>query len=196
MTKVDVLINGYAKKTKNGWKASSTIILIEDRGKRILIDPGANKRLLLKELKKRGLKLNNIDYIFLTHYHPDHAVLAGIFEKSLILDGDTVYKEDKETSFDKYLPNTNIEVIKTPGHAYEHASLIVKIEKEVVVIAGDVFWWTDHEKQNTSNKKVLINRKDPFVKDFVALKKSRTKILKIADKIIPGHGKEFDSQNN
>jgi len=196
MTKIDILINGYAKKTKNGWKASSTVTLIEDKDKKILVDPGINKRLLLKELKKRDLKLNNIDYIFLTHYHPDHAILAGIFDKSIILDGDTIYKEDKENSFKDCIPYTNIKVIKTPGHAHEHASLVVKMKKEVVVVVGDVFWWTNNEKQITSNADLLINKKDPFVKDVIALKNSRKKILKIADKIILGHGKEFDSQNN
>jgi len=36
-----------------------------------------------------------------------------------------------------------------------------------------------------------MNRKDPFVKDKVALMNSRKKLLEIADYIIPGHGKMF-----
>jgi glyoxylase-like metal-dependent hydrolase (beta-lactamase superfamily II) len=39
--------------------------------------------------------------------------------------------------------------------------------------------------------KSLLSLKDPFVKDEEALLASRKKILKIADIIIPGHGKPF-----
>lgn len=32
MTKIKVLIEGYAKQTENGWLASSTTVLIKDKG--------------------------------------------------------------------------------------------------------------------------------------------------------------------
>jgi len=40
MAKVKVLIEGYAKKTKDGWLASSTATLIKDDDKNIIVDPG------------------------------------------------------------------------------------------------------------------------------------------------------------
>jgi hypothetical protein len=39
--------------------------------------------------------------------------------------------------------------------------------------------------------KSLMERKDPYVKNESQLIESRKKILKIADYIIPGHGKMF-----
>jgi len=189
MTKVKVIIQGYAKETKDGWLASSTTTLIEDSGKKIIVDPGINKTLLLKNLKRESLTPDDIDIVFMTHYHPDHVFLASIFEKAIAMDGDTIYKKDKETEYEGVIPGTKVKVIPTPGHAHEHCALLVKTDKGNVVIAADVFWWMDNEKQ-----KVDINKEDPFTKDKKALVKSRKKILEVADWIIPGHGEMFKNQ--
>jgi len=191
MNKVKILIKGYAKKTKTGWLASSTTTLIEDNGKKIIVDPGINKELLFKKLQEEGLSPDDINIVFMTHYHPDHVFLASVFEKAKVFDGDTIYENDQEGSYEKKIPGTNLEVIPTPGHAHEHASLLIKTVKGNVVIAGDVFWWTDDEEQKTGNIEALINKEDPFTKDFQALRESRKKILEIADWVIPGHGKMF-----
>ena len=191
MSKVKVLIEGYAKKTKDGWLASSSTTLIEDSGKKVIVDPGINRKLLLEKLREQGLTPNDIDVVFMTHYHPDHMFLASMFEKAVVVDGDTVYEKDNETGYEGKVPGTNLEVILTPGHAHEHAALLAPTEKGKIVVAADVFWWTDEEEQQTVNGEALINKEDPFTKDWKALKESRKKVLKIADWIIPGHGKMF-----
>jgi len=154
------------------------------------VDLGINKKLLLGRLKKEGLKSEDIDVVFLTHYHPDHAFLAAIFEKAIILDENTIYEEDKETDYEERIPGTNIKIIATPGHASEHFSLLIQSIKGIIVIAGDVFWWPDNERQETSRMS-LLEHKDPFVKDEKVLLESRKKVLAIADWIIPGHGVMF-----
>lgn len=189
MAKLKVLVEGYARETKGHFEATCTTVLIEDSGKKIIVDPGCNKKLLLKALKKERLNPKDIDLIFLTHYHLDHLLNIKLFPGKDILDGDTIYRDDKEFSFQGKIPKTNIEVIKTPGHAHEHTTLLVKTEKGVIAIAEDLFWWVDG-KQKT-DKKSLLSLKDPFVKDEKALLKSRKIIIKKADFIIPGHGKIF-----
>lgn len=191
MAKVKVLIGGYAKKTKDGWVASSTAVLVQERGLNIIVDPGINRKLLLGKLSSEGLKLEDIDFVLMTHFHPDHNYLSGIFSKAKALDEELVYDEDKEYEHGGKVPGTNLKIIPTPGHEKFHASLIVPTKKGIIVVAGDVFWWADEEKQNTSSLDVLLKHKDPYVKDKKALEKSRKKILKIADWIIPGHGKMF-----
>lgn len=187
--KVKVLVEGYARKTKTGWIASSSVVYIEDNRKKIIVDPGINRKLLLDRLKKANLKSGDINYVLLTHYHLDHAYLASIFENAAILDGFTIYENDKETDYQKIIPDTSIQLIPTPGHAYEHHSLFVPTtDKGNVVIAGDIFWFQDSEKQT-----IDINKNDPFVLDKKALTLSRKKLLKLADWIIPGHGKMFEN---
>lgn len=193
MTTFKILIQGYAQETTDGWLASASTVLIEDSGKKIIVDPGINRQLLLDKLRQEGLKIDDIDIVFMTHYHPDHVFLSSLFDQAVIYDGNTMYKNDEEKEFEGKLPGTTIDILFTPGHAHEHASLILNTDKGVVVVAADVFWWTDAEEQKVDDVEVLVNRKDPFTKDEAALKKSRRKVLEIAEWIIPGHGKMFKS---
>lgn len=190
MAEVKVLIEGYAKETENGWVASSTTTLVKESGKYILVDPGKNRKLLLGRLSKEGLCPTDISFVFMTHYHVDHNLLMGIFSKAKVLDDETIYDEDRETAHQSVIPGTKIKIIKTPGHERFHGSLVVPTPDGVVVVAGDVFWWADDEKQKTDQKGLLEHR-DPFVKDEKALLASRKKLLRIADWIIPGHGRMF-----
>ncbi|NYZ79775.1 MBL fold metallo-hydrolase [Candidatus Micrarchaeota archaeon] len=185
-----VLIWGYAKKSKSGMRASPATVLIKDKGKKILVDPGANKKKLLNSLKRGGLKPKDIDLIFITHYHPDHILNLNMFPSKVVLDGDTIYDDDLETHFEGKIPGTSIEVVPTPGHANEHASLLLKAKEEIVCVAGDLWWWSDDQKQKT-DRASLIDLKDPYVKDEKKLRESRELILSKADYVIPGHGKMF-----
>ncbi|MBU0636505.1 MBL fold metallo-hydrolase [Candidatus Micrarchaeota archaeon] len=190
MSEVTVLIEGYARE-KNGTEvASSTSVLIKDSGLKILVDPGSNKKLLVKALERKGLQPNDIDIVFLSHYHLDHILNIRLFPDKDILDGNTISRNDQIIDFEGKIPNTTIEVIPTPGHASEHCSLAIKTEKGTVVVAGDVFWWADNETQKTDSKS-LLEHKDPYEKDHAQLLASRKKLLKIADFIISGHGKMF-----
>jgi len=191
MAEVKILIEGYAKSTGEvSYKASSTTSLIKDSGKIILVDPGANKQVLVNALKKEGLKLEDINIVFLTHYHIDHILNIRLFTNHDIYDGDTIYKDDEEIEFSGKIPGTNIKIIPTPGHAHEHVSLLVETDKGKICIAGDLWWWENSQEQKT-DKESLLEHEDPYVKNKEKLKESRKKILKMADWIIPGHGKMF-----
>jgi len=191
MAEIKILVEGYAKKLKKGWVASSTTCLITSENKKIITDPGCNRRKLLKALNKEGLTTDDIDYVFLSHCHPDHILLAGIFEKAKFVTFDTnlVYDKDLMLKFDKHVLGKDIEIIETPGHVLEHLSLLVNTPKGKVAIAGDVIWWIKGEKQLFD-----INQKDHSQAKGMNMEKlieSRKKLLENADYIIPGHGKMF-----
>lgn len=190
MAKFKVLIEGYAREADDGLFASSTTTLIQDQGLNVIVDPGINRPFLLQKLEGEGLTPNDINIVFMTHYHPDHVFLAPIFEKALVMDGDTIYEEDKETEYESTIPGTNLKVIPTPGHAHEHCALLVPTEEGNMVVAGDVFWWRDSEEQKVGHQS-LLEHEDPYAKNKKALLESRKKILEVADWIIPGHGKMF-----
>ena len=188
MTEVKVLIEGYAKETEDGWTANSTVTLVKSNGKNIIVDPGWNRTKLLESLKKENLKTKDINYVFLTHNHPDHVLLAGIFENAKIVDELYIYFEDVITKHGGVIPDTELKIIRTPGHMEEHCSLVVPTEQGTYVVAGDVFWWLDNERQE-----VDINKpdNDPEHMNLQKLIDSRKKVLEIANYIIPGHGKMF-----
>lgn len=188
MNKVKVLVEGYAKVNSNGtWDATSSTTLIDTGKLKIIVDPGCNRKLILNALKKENLKTSDINYVFLSHYHLDHCLLAGIFENATVFDsliwqkgpigGDLV---------GDVLPETDIKIIKTPGHSPEHASLLVPTKEGKVLVGADIFWWKEGEGQ-----KVDIQKSDEFAVNFEDLIASREEALKIADFIIPGHGKMF-----
>lgn len=190
MSEIKLLIQGYAKRGKSGYCASPATVLIRDNGKNILVDPGSNKKRLLSALAREKLSSNDIDLIFLTHFHPDHFLNIRLFPDVAVADVDTVYRLDRGAIYKNNIPGTSIKVISTPGHAHEHGALLVNTEKGRVAVAGDCFWWRDDEEQKTDYR-ALLYKKDPFVKDKKQLLSSRKKLLALADYIIPGHGKMF-----
>lgn len=192
MGKIKILIKGYCREKDGKEQASSTVVLIRENGKKIIVDPGINRKKLVAAIQREKLSLSDIDFVFLTHYHADHILLAGIFENARILDSDDIYSFNGEIRpHAGKIPGTDIKIIKTPGHSCPQASLLVKTEDlGLVAIAADVFWWMDKEKQKTDENS-LLKRPDPYQENRRNLLKSRVKILKKADYIIPGHGKMF-----
>ena len=193
MAKVKILIKGYAKEVDGEeLVASSMTTLIQDNNSNVIVDPGMDRRALLRSLAKEELKPEDIDFVIVTHTHLDHCLLAGIFENAKIFDNNDIYSFDRKIGeHEGRIPNTDIEIIKTPGHDQFHCSVLTKTEDlGKVVIAGDVFWWADDEEQKTDSQS-LLGHKDPYVKDAKALRESREKILGLADYIIPGHGEMF-----
>lgn len=188
MNTVKVLIEGYAKVNPDGtWDATSTTTLIDTGKHKIIMDPGCHRQLLLNALAKEGLKTGDIDTIFISHHHPDHDFLMGIFENATVLDS-LQWQKDSYAGDHKYttLPDTDIEIIKTPGHTLDHASLLVPTSEEKVLIGADIWWWANGETQTPD-----IDKSDEFAVDTQALRLSRSHALKIADYIIPGHGTMF-----
>jgi glyoxylase-like metal-dependent hydrolase (beta-lactamase superfamily II) len=126
--------------------------------------------------------------VFLTHNHPDHVFLAGIFQNAGAVDELYVYSSDVITKHNGLIPGTDLKIIRTPGHMEEHCSLVVPTERGMCVVAGDAFWWLDNEKQE-----VQIDKPDddPEHMNLKKLIESRKKIREIADYVIQGHGRMF-----
>jgi len=192
MAEVKVLIEGYAREEGDLESASCTTTLIKENDLNIIVDPGMNRGLLLESLKKEKLSVKDINYVILTHTHIDHCLLAGIFEKAIILDDSNIYTFDgKIKEHEGKIPETDIRIIKTPGHDQFHCAVVVDTEDlGKVVVAADVIWWADNEEQKTDRESVM-SHKDPYMKNEKQLMESRNTILEIADYVIPGHGKMF-----
>ncbi len=185
MVKIKVLVEGYDKDFPGGvWHASSTVTLVQDKNTNILVDPGINRELLFKSLTENNLVPENIDYVLITHWHVDHFLLLGIFPKAKFLDGTLLYEGDRAVKHGGVIPGTGIKIISTQGHDIDDCSVIVSTKQGKIAIVGDLFWWKSGEKQI-----VDINQKDQYAKNEKELVLSRKKVLKIADIIIPGHGK-------
>ncbi|MFH0854731.1 MAG: MBL fold metallo-hydrolase [bacterium] len=181
MAEVKILIKGYTTAETDGEeKTCPTITLVKDNGLIIITDPGVleNQKMLVDKLKEEGLTVDDIDIVFITHSHIDHYRNIGMFPRAKTLEywglWDGVCAEEWDENFSE-----DIKIIKTPGHNYDSLTMLVKTNNGIVAICGDVFW-----KEN-------FPKDDPYASDKEELKKSRTKILELADWIIPGHGEMY-----
>ncbi len=190
MAEVKILVKGYAKELKNGWLASSTATLIKSNNNLIVFDPGCNRKKLFEALNMEKLKPEDINFVVLSHGHVDHSLLTGMFKNAKVISFESLlYDKDLMLEFKDDILGQDTKIIKTPGHSAEHISLVVDTNKGKYIIAGDIFWWVDGEEQI-----VDINKEDtahPAELNMKELRKSREKILEIADYVIPGHGEIF-----
>lgn len=118
-----------------------------------------------KTIKSKGIKIENIKYLIITHYHPDHMGLAGdlveLGIKLMVIDvqcdfihsSDSIFQREehciyKSISDDKmsvisckesraFLEKLGIngEIIYTPGHSDDSISIILD---EGIAIVGDL----------------------------------------------------------
>lgn len=183
MAEVKVLIEGHttADSKQCGEETTCpTITLVKSKGVTIIVDPGClkNQNILIDKLRENNLTIDDIDVVCITHSHIDHYRNIGMFPKAKTLEYWGLWYEDKVVDWKEQLTD-DIRIIKTPGHNYDSITLLVKTDKGVVAVVGDVFW-----KENNPED-------DPYASDKAELAKSRKKILKLADYIVPGHGKMF-----
>lgn len=181
MAEVKVLVPGHTTADSGGEESTvATITLVIDKEIKMVVDPGClkDRNILIEALKKENLKPEDINYVCLTHSHIDHFINLGLFPNAKVLEYYGIW--DKDTVDDwKEQFSDDIKIIKTPGHSYTGISLIVKTEKGIVAIVGDVFWKKDEPKD------------DIYADDKEKLEESRKKVLEIADWIVPGHADIF-----
>lgn len=192
MPKVDILIQGVADFSKEVWfDYCSTTLVTTSEGKKIIVDPGSNRILLLEKLSEYNLHVDDIDYVFITHSHLDHSLLAGIFPKAIVVTGSQWWKNGIEIhNHDGSYFGKDIKIVKTSGHSHSDSYLVVNTEKQKVCIAGDLFWWDQNEAQEVSYDEI-VSHPDRFAIDIKKLKEVRISILKMTQYVIPGHGKPF-----
>lgn len=181
MIEVKIIKIGYHKALSGGRiKASSNITLIKNKMK-IIVDTGSigDSKKIIDALKKEKLKLEDIDFVINTHRHPDHCENNFLFTNATFIEPESKYRGDLFGI--KFKLPEDITIIQTPGHSLHDCTVLVKTKKGTIAIVGDMIWDERDLKKyfrpfNFSSKLQLANRR---------------KILKIADYIIPGHGKMF-----
>lgn len=192
---VYVLRAGYAKwEGYASQRANCTITLIKS-SQNCIVDVGipADKDLIVKQLKAKGITPKDIDVVILTHSDIDHIGNLNLFPHALFIGGNDVIQGDlfKEFFKEKYVVDEYITVIHTPGHDNRSISVLVKTEKGLVAITGDLFeyekdWMTVDTSQAW----------ETWSQDKDLQIKSRTSIWHMADYIIPGHGDMFKVDKN
>ena len=95
MTDVVVLHEGYYF-SGDPARACSTITLVRDEAKVIIVDPGTVPvpSVLLDRLTREGLASDHVNMVILTHAHTDHFRQVGLFPAATLLDSWGVWEGD------------------------------------------------------------------------------------------------------
>lgn len=175
-----------------------TTLLIETGIRRILVDPGFSSEEAMRTALYRhsGLHPDDIDTIFLTHFHRNHWHSLPLFTKSVWLMARTeirYWQRNAKTTSEELdllarivpieehsIPE--IESIPTPGHTHGSTSLLFETREGMVVVAGDAVLTFDHFDSRESSD---------LADDKKEARRSIDRIAHIADIVIPGHDNYF-----
>ncbi len=171
--------------------AICTCTVIQGDGFRLLIDPSlSSAEEMARELDRRtGLKLRDIDSVFITHEHGDHVTGLPHFEHAKWLAGpETAAILNRSKKFPKTIePATGrlfdaIDILPTPGHTASLCSLRFDCEGLSVAVTGDAVATQDFWRERRGYYNCV---------DFQLSAKSMAQIASVADIIVPGHDNYF-----
>jgi glyoxylase-like metal-dependent hydrolase (beta-lactamase superfamily II) len=179
---VFVLHEGYAREEDDADRVGSTVTLVVDGGRVIVVDPGmvSGRDALLGALAARGPDPAEVTDVVFSHHHPDHTVNAAIFPFAVIHDHWASYDGDRWIGREPgdFALTPSVRLIATPGHTAEDITTLAAGPDDVYACTHA--WW------GPDGPAV-----DPLGTDQAALHRSRARILEVATVIIPGHGPAF-----
>ncbi|NXT41233.1 MBLC1 protein, partial [Pelecanoides urinatrix] len=186
-----VLQEGFSSPQPDGsLRASGSITLVWGGPVTVLVDTGGpwDRQRLLQLLANEGLSPNDVTHVVCTHGHSDHVGNINLFPGATLLVGGDLSRGDGW-----YLPHAldqgrpyvlhpgHLEVTPTPGHTFNHVSLVAHgTSLGTVVVAGDLF-----EKEEDEEEWRRLSE-DPRKQE-----QSRRRVMAMADVIVPGHGPAF-----
>jgi glyoxylase-like metal-dependent hydrolase (beta-lactamase superfamily II) len=179
---VFVLHEGYAREEGDADRVGSTVTLIADGGRVIVVDPGmvSGRDALLGALAARGPDPAEVTDVVFSHHHPDHTINAAMFPFAVIHDHWASYDGDRWIGREPgdFALTPSVRLIATPGHTAEDITTLAAGPDDVYACTHA--WW------GPDGPAV-----DPLGTDQAALHLSRARILEVATVIIPGHGPAF-----
>ena len=204
MVDFEQITKGINIKPNKGAFGYASITFLRDGNENILFDTGSyGVRNVIKDL----LKKERIDKLFISHMHFDHCSNLDLFRNSKIYinekelknlfennDDNDLYKPllriineyDVNTFNDEINISNNIKIVLTYGHTVGHSSLEFEQGERRILVAGDAIkslndYLNSKEYGNAQNS-------DEYIK-------TKEKIKKKYDVIIPGHSDIIDKNN-
>jgi len=179
---VHILHEGYVRDDPAGDRVGSSVTLILDAGRVIVVDPGmvADRDELIAALAGHGPAPGDVTDLVFSHHHPDHTVNAALFPGATIHDHWASYSGDlwvgrEPGEFDL---TPSVRLVPAPGHTPEDIATLAAAP-EGVYACTHAWWGPDGPAE------------DPLATAATELAASRERILAAATVIIPGHGPAF-----
>lgn len=176
MAQLDVLFAGYV-----GERTAGTVSLVRSDGLVAIVDPGMvpDRSAILDPLHALAVSPEDVTDVILSHHHPDHTVNIALFPNARVHDHWAIYDGDLWTSrpAEGYHLASDVRLLETPGHTPQDITTVVETPDGLVALTH--LWW--HEAAES----------DPLAWDLDELHAHRSRVARIADRIVPGHGPGF-----
>ena len=204
--KYSVLLPGIPVTSTRGALGWCSVVLVRAAGKNILFDTGSygDRQLLLDRLDALNLTATDIDTVFISHFHYDHALNAELFPQAQVmlseLEYDYVSTEAYLDAGDLYVPVSlatvlrdklttvsdgqyvaeGVRAVSLPGHTPGNTGLV--LEELDTLLAGDA----------VKNGWEFVRGIAPtaFHSSEAALE-NYDKVLSIVTVVVPGHDRPF-----
>lgn len=190
----------------------ATTVLIQDSRKTILVDPGLPAEALAQRLDERtGLRLDQVDAVFLTNFRPVHRRgLAALSSATwLMAEGEIVAMQahlaemaahaadspdqvrvlirEEQSLLSRIRPADDkltpaVHLFPTPGVTPGAAGLLLAAPTHTIVVAGDAV---------ISRAYYEAGRVFEQVASVEEAQQSFAEIIEIADEVVPGHDNAF-----
>ncbi|NWW69326.1 MBLC1 protein, partial [Ifrita kowaldi] len=188
---VRVLRVGFSRPDPAGSvRADGSVTLLRGGPLTVLVDTGGPwlRPLLPDLLAAQGVTPADVTHVVVTHGHSDHVGNLNLFQRATHLVG-----FDLSRGEGLYLPQAladgvplelhpgHLRVIPTPGHTRAHVSLVATgTALGTVAVAGDAFEHGEDEEEWAA-----------LSEDPEEQRRSRRRLLAVADVVVPGHGEPF-----
>jgi len=191
---ITVIQEGYSSMKNGVMFANCTCTVVKTPKSIIIFDTLTpwDGQIIRSKLAELEIDLDKVTYVISSHGHPDHTGNNNLFLHAKHIVGFCMHVKDEFEihPFEQgkeYIIDEWVKIIPTPGHTNEDVSLeVLESENETTIISGDLF---ESEADLDTPHLWMGNSFDPYVQA-----QNRLKILKIAKKIIPGHGPPFSVQ--
>ncbi len=176
MAQLDILFTGYV-----GERVAGTVSLVRTGNLVVVVDPGMvpERSAILDPLAALAVSPDAVTDVVLSHHHPDHTMHIALFPNVRVHDHWAVYERDVWTSrpAEGVHLAPDVWLLETPGHTPQDITTMVATDDGVAALTH--LWW--HERAES----------DPRAWDLGELHAHRARILELADRIVPGHGRPF-----
>ncbi|MEM0913383.1 MAG: MBL fold metallo-hydrolase [Planctomycetota bacterium] len=163
-------------------RVAGAVVLVEAHDAVIVGDPGmvTHQQVIADALADRGYQPGDVTHVFVSHHHPDHTINIGMFPNAAAVDGVATYRGDIIEDHPSTHPIApGVMVTQTPGHTVEDATLLAATPMGMVAFTH--LWWDEHQQPEV----------DPIAEAPDQLKEQRERIPRVADIVIPAHGRPF-----
>ena len=178
---VFVLHEGYAREEDDADRVGSTVTLIVDGGRVIVVDPGmvSGRDALLSALAAHVASPAGVTDVVFSHHHPDHTINAALFPGA---------RDSRPLGQLRRRPLDRPRARGLRAHPVGAADRHTGAHRR-----------GHHDARRHPGRRVRVDAPggargpadDPLGTDQAALHQSRARILEVATVIVPGHGPAF-----